>query len=393
MANGFISIPIENEDAYIVRSKAFGRYFRLRWQENGRYRYKSLKTRNYSQALSAAKTLMVKINRGLDPNTPTDYENAFEGYMRALTCGQKRRNQVAHIHYRHLLPFFGRMDVSKINTERWEEYKKQRVALVVSHGQVVRHKTLLHERSLLQAFLRYCLKRSMIIEMPDITAYSKKNEGISTHKQRGAAYTKEEIKIIFEILRQRTDFDAELKQEPYYRNMLYAYALALFFSCGRTGEIRQLRTGDISFSDDGAVIIIRSETSKIKKSRKTAVPAEVADVLRDFIKWSQPLRGREEYIFYCHDHPIKPVATLNQTFKKLMIAEGLYENENGTLRPISSLRNSALTILSGEVEQAFLCAVAGTSARMLRQHYHDKRAERFADSTKGLASDLILTGT
>ena len=67
MKNGFISIPIENEDAYIIRSKSFGRYFRLRWSENGRYRYKSLKTRNYSAALSAGRALMVKINRGLDP--------------------------------------------------------------------------------------------------------------------------------------------------------------------------------------------------------------------------------------------------------------------------------------------------------------------------------------
>jgi integrase len=393
MATGFISIPIENEDAYIVRSKAFGRYFRLRWQENGRYRYKSLKTRNYSQALSAAKLLMIKINRGLDPNTPTDYENAFESYMRDLTCGSKRRNQVAHIHYRHMLPFFGTTDVSKITTEMWERYKIARVAKVAAAEGVVRHKTLLHERSLLQAFLRYCHKRSMINLIPEITGYSKKNELISNHKQRGAAYTKEEIKIIFDVLRQRTDFTAQLKQEPYYRNMLYAYALVLFFSCGRTGEIRQLRVGDIEFGKDSAVITIRSETSKIKKSRKTAVPSEVAMVIKDFIDWSQPLRAKTGFIFYCHDHPIKPVSTINQTFKKLMIAEGMYKNDNGTLRPISSLRNSALTILSGEVEQAFLCAVAGTSARMLRQHYHDKRAEKFADNTRELAGEMILTGT
>ena len=389
MADGFISIPIENEDAYIVRSKAFGRYFRLRWMENGRYRYKSLKTRNYSAALSAAKSLMIKINRGLDPNTPTDYESAFEDYLRGLNCGLKRRNQVAHIHYRHLLPFFGTTDVSKITTEMWERYKKQRVALVKENGDIVRHKTLLHERSLIQAFLRWCHRRALINYIPEITGYSKRNPAISTHKQRGAAYTKDEIKTIFQVLLRRTDFDTEVKQEVYYANLLYVYALTLFFSCGRTGEIRQLKVSDINFNETGAVISIRSETSKVKKERKTAIPSEAADVLRRFIDWSEGHRGKQGFIFFCHDHPIKPVATVNQTFKKLMINEGLYENETGTLRPISSLRNSALTILSGKVEQAFLCAVAGTSARMLRQHYFDRKAERFAEATGSVFSEVV----
>jgi len=390
MKNGFISIPIENEDAYIIRSKSFGRYFRLRWSENGRYRYKSLKTRNYSAALSAGRALMVKINRGLDPNTPTDYESAFEDYMRSLNCGAKRRNQVAHIHYRHLLPFFGTTDVDKITTEEWEEYKIHRVNKVTIAGGIVRHKTLLHERSLIQAFLRYCKKRALINHLPEITGYSKRNEAISTHKQRGAAYSKEEITKVFSILRDRVNFSSEIKQEAYYANMLYTYALTLFFSVGRTGEIRQLRVEDIEFVDSGAVITIRSETSKVKKSRKTSIPNEVSDVLREFIEWSNPLRGKTGFIFYTHDHPIKPVATINQTFKKLMTAEGLYLNEGGTLRPISSLRNSALTILSGKVEQAFLCAVAGTSAKMLREHYFDRRAEVFSEKTADVFSELMV---
>jgi integrase len=389
MKNGFISIPIENEDAYIIRSKSFGRYFRLRWYENGRYRYKSLKTRNYSAALNAARALMVKINRGLDPNTPTDYENAFEDYMRALNCGVKRRNQVAHIHYRHLLPFFGTIDVAKITTELWEEYKEQRVAKVSAIGGIVRHKTLLHERSLIQAFLRYCKKRALISHIPEITGYSKRNEAISNHKQRGAAYSKEEITKVFSILRKRVNFNAAIKQEQYYANMLYVYALTLFFSVGRTGEIRQLRVGDIEYVKTGAVITIRSETSKVKKSRKTSIPNDVSDILKEFIEWSEPLRGKTGFIFYTHDHPIKPVATINQTFKKLMTAEGLYHNEGGTLRPVSSLRNSALTILSGKVEQAFLCAVAGTSAKMLREHYFDRRAEVFSEKTADVFLDII----
>lgn len=389
MKDGFISIPIENEDAYVIRSKAFGRYFRLRWRENGKYRYKSLRTRNYSEALRAAKSLMVKINRGLDPNTPTDYETAFEGYLRSLTCGLKRRNQVSHIHYRHLLPFFGVTDVSKITTELWEQYKEQRVKKVAAEGGVVRHKTLLHERSLLQAFLRWCQRRALINYIPEITAYSKRNPAISTHKQRGAAYTKEEIKTIFQVLNRRSNFGAELKQEPYYANLLYVYALTLFFSCGRTGEIRQLKVSDVAFSEKGAVITIRSETSKVKRERKTSIPLEASDVLKSFIDWSKPLRGDKGFIFLCHDDPIKPVATVNQTFKKLMLNEGLYANEKGTLRPISSLRNSALTILSGKVEQAFLCAVAGTSERMLRKHYFDRKAERFAEATGSVFAEVV----
>ena len=171
--------------------------------------------------------------------------------------------------------------------------------------------------------------------------------------------------------------------------MLYVYALTLFFSCGRTGEIRQLKVSDVTFADSGAVILIRSETSKVKRERRTAIPSEVSDVLKSFIDWSQSLRGKTGFIFFTHDHPIKPVSTVNQTFKKLMTNEGLYLNEGGTLRPISSLRNSALTILSGQVEQAFLCAVAGTSARMLRKHYFDRKAERFAEATGSVFAEMM----
>jgi len=389
MKNGFISIPIENEDAYIIRSKAFGRYFRLRWREEGRYRYKSLRTRNYSAALQAGKAMMVKINRGLDPNTPTDYATAFEGYMRQLNCGRKRRDQVAHIHYRWLLPYFGKTDANQISTEKWEGYKNWRVNEAVKDGGVVRHKTLLHERSLIQAFLKWCKRKAIINYVPEITGYSKRNEKITLTKQRGAAYTEPEVKRIFNILKSRTDYTAPVKQEAYYANMLYVYAITLFFSAGRTGEIRQLRIGDIDFREDKAVINIRSQTSKVKKQRFTSVPKVVVEELKRFIDWSSELRPEDGFIFLCHDCPIKPVATLNQTFRRLMEAEGIYRNDSGVLRPISSLRNSALTILSGKVEQAFLVSVSGTSARMLHKHYFDRKAEGFADKTADVYNRLI----
>ena len=72
-----------------------------------------------------------------------------------------------------------------------------------------------------------------------------------------------------------------------------------------------------------------------------------------------------------------------------MEAEGIYRNDSGVLRPISSLRNSALTILSGKVEQAFLVSVSGTSARMLHKHYFDRKAEGFADKTADVYNRLI----
>jgi len=393
MKSTFVSIPVENEDAYIVRSKAFGRFFRLRWRENGKYRYKSLKTRNYATALSAAKTLMVKINRGLDPNTPTDYETAFEGYMRSLNCGRERRNQITHIQYRWLLPFWGKTDVSKVTTERWEEYKNWRVNEGVKDGGTIRHKTLLHERALMKAFLRWCCRKAIINYFPEITGYSKRDERISNTKSRGAAYSESEVKRIFHILRERTCFDSPLRQETYYANLLYVYALTLFFSAGRPGEIRQLRVRDIDFRDDKAVILIRSENSKVKKQRFTSIPKEISDTINRFVQWSD--EGRQEtndFVFYLHDCPIKPVKTLNQTFRKLMEREGLYKNPEGIRRPISSLRNSALTILSGKVEQAFLVSVSGTSARMLHRHYFDRKAERFADATAELYDELFLEG-
>jgi integrase len=393
MKAGFVSIPVENEDAYIIRSRAFGRFFRLRWRENGKYRYKSLRTRNYATALSTAKRLMVKINRGLDPNTPTDYETAFEGYMRALNCGRERRDQITHIQYRWLLPFWQKTDVAKINTERWEEYKNWRVNLGVEDGNTIRHKTLLHERALMKAFLKWCFRKAIINYVPEITGYSKRDERITTTKSRGAAYSESEVKRIFHILRERTCFDGPLKQERYYSNLLYVYALTLFFSAGRPGEIRQLRVRDIDFRDDRAVILIRSENSKVKKQRFTSIPKDVAATIKRFVEWSGEGRKEEnDFLFYLHDCPIKPVKTLNQTFRKLMEREGLYVNSEGVRRPISSLRNSALTILSGKVDQAFLVSVSGTSARMLHKHYFDRKAERFADSTAGLYQELILEG-
>jgi len=172
---------------------------------------------------------------------------------------------------------------------------------------------------------------------------------------------------------------------------MLAYAVTLFFSASRAGEIKQLRIDDVSFRDDCAVISIRAETSKVRKDRKTAIPQLAADILRQFIDWSA--RGRHEdngLLFYTYNDNSGTIQFNNKTFKRLMTDAGLYKNKTGTIRPLSSLRNSALTILSEEVEQSFLTSVAGTSSKMLKDHYFDRAASDLAGYTDDIASDLLL---
>ena len=385
----FVSVQVEGHDAYIVRSKAFGKFFTLRWREAGKYKYKSLRTRNFASAMNLAKTLMTKIQRGLSPDTKTNYEDAFEDYLRSLTCGTMRRNQIAHIHYRYFQPFFGRCEVATMTSAKWEGYKSHRLQLVRAAGDRVRFKTLHHERALMKAFLRYCVRMCLIDGLPEITAFNKHLKVVEPIKQRGAAYSEDELAQVFEILRERAQLSDELRMEPYYAKALYCYCLTLFLSLGRAGEIRQLRVKDIHFKEDSASITIRSESSKVKKARKTAIPKSAAEELRNFIEWSADKRPEGGYVFYNYNHSRVPVKETNQTFKRVMIEAGLYLNDSGTARPVSSLRNTAITMMAQRVEQAFLVSVAGTSTRMLNQHYYDRRAEQITGYTAEISDSLV----
>lgn len=389
MSKSFQSIQVEGFDAYIIKSSCFGKFFTLRWRVGEKYKYRSLRTRNYAKAMKNAKTLMTKIERGISPDTKTNYEEAFEDYLRSTTCGRARRNQIEQIHYKWLLPYFKRMEVNLIGTAVWEGYKTHRLEMVKAAGEVVRFKTLHHERALMKAFLRYCVRMSLISALPEITAWNKHLTAIEASKQRGAAYSPEELNAVFSLLKSRVIPDADLKMEPYYAHALYVYCLVLFLSAGRAGEIRQLKVGDIELKGEVAVITIRSETSKVKKQRRTAIPRSAAMVLEEFIQWSNPKRPPGGYVFYNYNHSPKAIATINQTYKRLMTEAGLYENEDGVIRPVSSLRNTAITLMSDKVNQAFLVAIAGTSERMVRKHYHDRRAEAFAEYTEEFADTLV----
>ncbi len=389
MASNFVSVPVDGFDAYIVRSKSFGKFFTLRWREGGKYRYRSLKTRNYARAMGNAKSLMTKIERGLDPDAKTNFEDAFEDYLRSLTCGVMRRNQVTHIFYKHFLPFFKRQEVTTITSARWEAYKSHRLSLVRASGDVVRFKTLHHERALMKAFLRYCLRMCLISSFPEITAFNKHLKIVEAVKQRGAAYSDDELSQVFAILRERADRSDVMAMESFYAKGLHAYCLVLFLSVGRAGEIRQLRTSDIEFNEGGASIRIEAETSKVKKSRKTAIPNSAARVIKGFIDWSSERRPDGGFVFYNYNNPVSVIKYFNKTFKRLVTDAGLYYNDEGTARPISSLRNTSITMLAQRVEQAFLVSVAGTSTRMLNQHYYDRRAQEITAYTEDLSDKIV----
>jgi len=223
-----------------------------------------------------------------------------------------------------------------------------------------------------------------------IEGFNKNDVTLNTVKQRGAAYTLNEIKQVFTILKTRAKSNDRYSQQPYYAKQMHAYAVTLFFSASRAGEIKQLRVNDIEFREDCAVISIRPETSKVRAFRKTAIPKHAADILYEFIQWSQEHRHTDNgLIFYTYNDNQKVISFNNKTFKRLMIEACIYKNDAGTIRPLSSLRNSALTILSETVNQAFLTSVAGTSSKMIRQHYHDRRASDLADYTSVVASELL----
>ena len=392
VSQGFVSVPVDGHDAYIVRSQSFGKFFTLRWREGGKYKYRSLKTRNYARAMATAKGLMTKIERGLYPDANTNFEDAFEDYMRQLTCGVMRRQQISGIHYKHFLPYFKRIEVTTMTTAKWEAYKSHRLDKVRQEEGSVRFKTLHHERALMKAFLRYCVRMCLIPSLPEITAFNKHLKVVESVKQRGAAYEDHELAEVFDILRERADESSVFGMEPYYAKALYSYCLVLFLSVGRAGEIRQLKVSDIEFKDDNALITIQGETSKVKKRRKTAIPSSAAKVLKDFIDWSASKRPKGGHVFYNYNHPRSVVKYINQTFKRVMTEAGLYHNESGTARPVSSLRNTAITMLAQRVEQAFLVSVAGTSARMLNQHYFDRRAEQITGYTEDIADALVMSG-
>ena len=387
---GYTSLPVEGFDASIIRSPAIGRFFTLRWRAYGRYKYRSLRTVNVSRAMRRAKQLMVLIERGISPDTQCDFASLFEDYIKSRTCGRARLSQIEFFFEKYLREYWGDINVSSISQQDWVRYKEHRIKGIRDSGKPQRWRTLQHEVVIFRAFLRYCQSRHIISSMPVIEEFKKNDGALNPTKQRGAAYSPEEIQRVFSILRDRSDMDADYNQQSYYANQLYAYCVTLFFSASRAGEIKQLRFNDVEFFDDYALITIRAETSKVRKDRKTAIPKDAADILRTFMDWTKDIRHDDNgLIFYTYTDVTRVIQYGNQTFRRLMEEHNLYTNKNGTIRPLSSLRNSALTILSDNVSQAFLTSVAGTSSKMLRQHYFDRRASDLAGYTADIAETLL----
>ena len=386
----YVSIPVDGFDATVIRSSAIGRFFTLRWRHQGKYKYKSLRTRNISKAMYSAKRMMTLINRGISPDTDTRFDALFEEYLKTRTCGQARLRQIENFYYKHLRPYWAEFNVQTISSSDWDSYKAQRLRSIRQSGVSIRWTTLEHETVVFRAFIRFCHRRNIISSVPQFDSFSRNDGSLTNVKQRGAAYSPDEIRTVFSILKERSDSHSDFAMQSYYAKQLYAYAVTLFFSASRAGEIKQLRVNDIEFLDDCAVISIRPETSKVRAFRKTAIPLDAAVILRDFIAWSDTKRDCDNgLIFYSYNDSSKVIEFNNKTFKRLMTEAGIYKNDAGTIRPLSSLRNSALTILSEEVSQPFLTSVAGTSSKMLRQHYHDRQASDLAGYTASVASKLL----
>ena len=386
----YVCVPVDGFDASIIRSSAIGRFFTLRWRQQGKYKYRSLKTRNISRAMATAKRMMILINRGISPSTDISFQSLFVDYIKTRTCGISRLRQIEYFYYKYLNPYWAEYSVPSIGASDWDAYKAHRIKGIKKSKRETRWSTLEHETVVFRAFLRYCFRRNIISSIPLIEGFNKNDGTLNTVKQRGAAYNLEEIKQVFSILKTRAESHHSYGQQPYYAKQLYAYAVTLFFSASRAGEIKQLRVNDIEFRDDCAVISIRPETSKLRAFRKTAIPKHAATILYDFIQWSSKHRHKDNgLVFYTYNDHTKVISFNNKTFKRLMTEAGIYKNDAGTIRPLSSLRNSALTILSETVNQAFLTSVAGTSSKMLRQHYHDRRASDLADYTSVVASELL----
>lgn len=370
----------------------------------------SCQSSNYQDALHFARKELFKRKSlhevGLSPETKTfkTVANAFMAKMQGLVdigdTTQDNYDKYLDILNRHLLPYFDKKHISKIDIEDIDGYFTYRTKKLTNRGTKPTHTTLNRESPVLRRILSYAADRDWIRRVPKIKTYKR------IINARPALSEKQWVSFNTFLQNYHNHQNRMIQEEwknnrlpIYYRKCLRDFVQLICYSGLRTGEASLLKFKDIKKEYDEesktlyySVKVCASEKGGRKTGPRTAVGlVYIKSILERRLKENYST-GPEDYIF---QHPEyrnpkhlvgKPIRSFKRSFKGAIAEWAVEDNKygatviDGTPITLYVLRHtfSSLRLLLGEIDLFSLALQLGNSTKIVEDFYSPKEATAFA---------------
>jgi integrase len=413
-------------------------YCRVKIPKEDRYKTISLKTSDMEEARDKAIDHAASVRARIENQLPVFEKSFAQVAIEYLECqkvaalaGQitlDRWKTIAAQTHKHLIPYFGDDQITRIPKVKWERYalwrktdggnlpprKRNRKAVVLQQQQEAekppkrspaKDGTIRHELMTGFAIMNYAVSRNYIREsqVPKIE--------LPSGKARREAFTAVEYRHLHTFARTKWVKAGVNQSRIWYRNMVYNFILVMANTGMRPPEGKNLRWRDIDVRSDkqGRTVVVLNVRGK-GKFRELVAPGTVAEYIEriralfvEAQEWREPKTPKkdlgpkpDDFVFTTFEgNSAKTLYAF--PLEDLLTKAGLLIGPNGTRRSTYCFRHTYATFrLMEGVDVYFLAKQMGTSVEMIEDFYGHitptKNAERILQGMEGWGPQAKASG-
>jgi len=287
---------------------------------------------------------------------------------------------------RHLIPFFGLMQVNAISQNKVDDYwkwrmdywsdgdgKNQKSAGVKSKSPS--YSTLQHDVQLIRKILHYAEDRNWC-DKKDIPQV---NHPLSNDRKRRAVFSQKEWEQLLTYMRTWAERPSTQWQKLTRHRLRYR-AMVMYHTGMRTVESSNLTWGDVGLytEDDGTEYCELWVQGKRKRRRLIAK----RNVYKMLVDWKEKAKFTADNDYVFAKSTGKRATTDDGMFRQILTELNLLTDRIGQPRALTSLRHSYATnqIVNNRIDLHLLSSNMGTSVQMIEKHYgHLEPVQRAAE--------------
>lgn len=389
-------------------------YCRIKIPKEDRYKTKSLKTTDVTEATKQAFFHDRDIGICAERSIPI-FEKPFEDVALEYAAHQERlvaagkitreRAKIVRSYItKHIIPYVGpKTPITKVGEDHWEDYPRYRKEEGMNRrpekkatrdrgerntrgadgdemlqeekkGWPAKDGTIVQEMKTFRGIMNFAAKKKHISkeQVPD--------GDLPQDKGRREAFTPQEYKHLYTHSREEWVPDCETKFHLFYRTMAHNFMLVMANTGMRPPEARNLRWRDIDIRSDkqGKQFVFLNVWGK-DKFRELVAPITVAtyfDRIRKISKATKP----DDFVFTTHDGSSSQ-SLYGSLISSLLEASGLLYGSSGSRRSTYCFRHTYATFrLMHGTDVYFLAKQMGTSVKMIEKHYGHITPSKNADA-------------
>ena len=338
------------------------------WQCSAYIKGKNRRVSTKESSLSAAKDfaedwyldLHGKNRRGELSNEKT-FKQAADQFVReyeVLTEGQRSVKYVEGHHIRlrvHLIPFFGKYELSKITGGLVQEYRIYRMSGESGHKPPARS-TLHHETVTLRQVLKTAVRHGWLSHVPDIAQPYRATSKVS-HR---AWFSADDYKTLYESTRKKAR-EAKGKHWQWAAEQLHDYVLFMANTGLRPDEANCLEYRDVMIVNDEATgeRILEIE---VRGKRGVGYCKSTSGAVRPFERLVERNKPEKTDLVFPANH--------KKQFNKVLEEQNLKFDRDGNRRTAYSLRHTYICLRLLEGADIYQIAKnCRTSVEMIEKHY------------------------